>query len=145
MSAIERDITLGNDLSELSRLAEEVESFGEAAGLPPDGTFKLNLALDELATNVINHGGMDPGGMIRVRLALEDEVLIVEFEDEGQPFNPLETAAPDTACDMQEREIGGLGIHLTKKCMDELHYERRGDVNHLRMRRRIGANALDSC
>jgi anti-sigma regulatory factor (Ser/Thr protein kinase) len=145
MSEIERNITLGNDLSELSRLADEVESFGEAAGLPLDGTFKLNLALDELATNVINHGGMASDGKIRVRLALEDEALIVEFEDEGQPFNPLEAEAPDTACGMQEREIGGLGIHLTKKCMDEMHYERRGRVNHLRMRRRIGDNALDSC
>jgi anti-sigma regulatory factor (Ser/Thr protein kinase) len=138
MSGIVNEFTLANDISELSKLAEEVERFGEEARLPAAGVFKLNLALDELVTNAIKYGGMSRDGCIWIKLAREGDALVVELKDSGRPFNPLEAEAPDTECGMHQRNVGGLGIHLTRKYMDEMHYERRGGENYLRMRRLLG-------
>jgi anti-sigma regulatory factor (Ser/Thr protein kinase) len=135
MSGIVKEFTLANEISALSNLTEQVERFGEEAGLPMSGVFKLNLVLDELVTNVIKYGGMAPEEGVWIRLAREGNSLVVEIKDTGRPFNPLEAEAPDTDCEMYERDIGGLGIHLTRKCMDEMHYERREGENYLRMRR----------
>ncbi|MFW5836769.1 MAG: ATP-binding protein [Desulfovibrionaceae bacterium] len=145
MSAIVNEFSLKNDLGELSRLAGEVESFGEEAGLPLPGVFKLNLALDELITNIVNHGGMEASGTIDVRLSMENGLLTVEIEDQGRPFNPMQAETPDTECDMHEREVGGLGIHLTRQCMEEMHYERRGGANYLRLQRRVEQEPSKNC
>ena len=58
---------------------------------------------------------------------------MITFVDRGMPFNPLDNKDPDTSLSAEERQIGGLGIFLVKKTMDEMRYERRGDENVLRI------------
>ena len=131
--------TLVNQLSEVKRLSRLVEAFGEAEGLGPEAVFSLNLALDEVVTNVIRYAHDDDGRQhpIVVRLALEQDVLTAQVEDDGRAFNPLEVPAPDIGASIDERPIGGLGIHLVRSVMNSVEYRREDGRNVLTMKKKL--------
>lgn len=123
----ELSLSLKNDLGEIRRLAERVETFGDEAGLPMKTVFNLNLALDELLTNTMSYGGAQA---VEVRLRLSPGRLEVVLEDDGIPFDPFRQAAePDLDLGIDERPIGGLGVHFVKKLMSGTGYVREGDRN----------------
>lgn len=132
-------VTLVNQLSEVERLSRLVETFGEAEGLGPEVVFSVNLALDEVVTNVIRYAHDDDGLQhpIVVRLALEQDVLTAQVEDDGRAFNPLEAPAPDTGASIDERPIGGLGIHLVRSVMNSVEYRREDGRNVLTMKKKL--------
>jgi anti-sigma regulatory factor (Ser/Thr protein kinase) len=132
-------LTLVNQLSEVSKLAGFVEAFGAAEGLAPEAIFNLNLALDEVVTNVIRYAHDDDGREhpIVVRLSLERGVLTAEVEDDGRAFNPLEKPAPDLSANIDERPIGGLGIFLVRSVMSSVEYRREDGRNVLTMRKNL--------
>lgn len=135
------DLRLANDLAEIPRLAETVEEFFDAQGLPPKLAFNFNLALDELLTNVISYA-FEPGTAheIAVRLTVADGQVTAELEDDGPAFDPLtEAQAPVLDGDIDDRPIGGLGIHFVKTMMDDVRYERHGDRNRLTLSKRADA------
>ncbi|HEY0835980.1 MAG TPA: ATP-binding protein [Azospirillum sp.] len=135
------DLRLANDLAEIPRLAETVEGFFDEHGLPPKLAFAFNLALDELLTNVISYA-FAPGTTheIAVRLAVADGQVTAELEDDGPAFDPLTDArAPVLDGDIDDRPIGGLGIHFVKTMMDRVDYERRDGRNRLTMSKRADA------
>jgi anti-sigma regulatory factor (Ser/Thr protein kinase) len=133
----EISLQLKNDLAELERLNEAVTDFGAAAGLPEKILFDINLALEEIVTNVISYGyGDSADHRIGIRLRLRQEELTAEVEDDGRPFNPLESPEPDFAKPLEERPIGGLGIHLVRKVMSGLEYRREGGKNLLVMKKK---------
>ncbi|UCE64463.1 MAG: ATP-binding protein, partial [Nitrospirota bacterium] len=114
-------ITLSNHLSELERLHQILCQFGKEKGLPKNVTNTVNLALEEIVTNVIEHGYEDKDEhFIRIRIFIQDGQVIAEVEDDGQPFNPLQSPDPDTSQPIEARPIGGLGIYLTRNVMDTL-------------------------
>ena len=131
--------TLVNQLSEVKRLSRLVEAFGEAEGLGPEAVFSLNLALDEVVTNVIRYAHEDDSRQhpIVVRLALEQDVLTAQVEDDGRAFNPLEVPAPDIGASIDERPIGGLGIHLVRSVMNSVEYRREDGRNVLTMKKKL--------
>lgn len=133
------EFSLKNDLAEIQLLAEAVELFGEEKGLSPKVLFQVNLALDELLTNTISYGYPEGGEhALLVRFTLEEEKdLLIEIRDNGFPFNPLEREEPDINQDIDERPIGGLGIHLVRQMMDEIEYRWEDDHNVLVMRKHI--------
>jgi serine/threonine-protein kinase RsbW len=131
-------VTLVNQLSEVARLSRLVEAFGEAEGLGPEAVFSMNLALDEVVTNVIRYAHDDGRRHpIVVRLALEQGVLTAQVEDDGRAFNPLEAPAPDTGASIDERPIGGLGIHLVRSVMNSVEYRREDGRNVLTMKKKL--------
>ncbi len=131
-------ITLTNALSELERVGSLIETFGEAHGVPTRARFELQLALDEVLTNVISYAFADAGPhTIIVRFAASNGEVVIEVEDDGRPFNPLDVPTPDVAQSIEERPIGGLGIHLVRRVTDGLEYYREGDKNRLVMRKAI--------
>ena len=132
-------LTLLNQLSEVSKIGEFVEAFGDAEGLAPEVVFNLNLALDEVVTNVIRYAHDDDGREhpIIVRLALEHGVLTAEVEDDGRAFNPLEKPAPDLTANIDERPIGGLGIFLVRSVMSSVEYRREDGRNVLTMKKTL--------
>ena len=132
-------VTLVNQLSEVARLSRLVEAFGEAEGLGPEAVFSLNLALDEVVTNIIRYAHDDDGRQhpIVVRLALEQDVLTAQVEDDGRAFNPLEVPAPDIGASIDERPIGGLGIHLVRSVMNSVEYRREDGRNVLTMKKKL--------
>ncbi len=131
--------TFRNDLGELARLAAEIEAFGERAEMEMADIARLQLALDEIVTNIINYAYPDGGRhQIDLRAAIENGVVEVRVEDQGQPFDPLRHAPPaDLDGEIDERSIGGLGVHLVREVMDEVEYVRIGPRNRLILRKRV--------
>jgi len=127
-------IVLVNDRAEIEPLGRLVEQFGGEHGLPPETVFHINLALDEIVTNVIAHGFEDcDRHEIVVRLTLDVDHVLVEVEDDGLPFNPLDAPTPNLDLDIEDRPVGGLGIHFVQSVMDGVEYCRRDGHNILRM------------
>lgn len=136
--------TLENKLFELKRLSRQVEAFAKKQKLPPKDIFEIHLCLEEHFTNIISHGYSDRDThWIEVTLSVEDEKFMVRVADDGIPFNPDKIPAPDIKCRLEEREIGGLGVHLIRHFMDTMAYRRCGDKNVLEMTKKIGRQAQD--
>lgn len=131
-----RTIELPPDLSSLERMAEFLGAFGADHGIPPGPLLHLNLALDELLTNAITHGGSTEP--IEVEVGLDGARLRAEIRDRGRRFDPLRDAPPpDLDSPLEERRVGGLGVHLIKKTMDSVDYEWTGDRNRVRIEKRL--------
>lgn len=126
-------------LRETGRLNEMVRRFGAWHGIPEDTIFVVSLSLDELVTNIVVHGGKrDPRvHEIVLRLRAEDGTVSAEIEDDGSPFNPLDVPAPNLDAKLQERDPGGLGIHLARSLMDQIRYSRVGRRNLLTLTKHV--------
>jgi serine/threonine-protein kinase RsbW len=130
------EVKLHKDLSELDRLHRTLTEFGGQHGLPDNVLHDLKLALEEIVTNIISYGYTDSREHeIRVRLGIEPAQVRVEVEDNGKPFNLLEAPEADTIKSVEDRAIGGLGIHLVRKLTDGLEYRRHEGKNLLVMRK----------
>ncbi len=117
-------------LSEVARVAAAFAEFAAAQRVPTEVRRSLQVVLDDLLANVVNHGlAGRAGGEATVDVAINGGELIVTISDNGPPFDPFARAAPDTTLSIEERQIGGLGIHLVRQMMDEVSYERREDRN----------------
>jgi len=131
-------VELKNQLSEIERLARIVDDFGRRHGIEAQIIYNMKLALDEILTNIISYAYDDAKEhIIVIRLSLDQEKWTVEVEDDGRLFNPLNAPEPDTKQLLGERPIGGLGIHLVRKLIDELEYRRQNDRNILVMRLKV--------
>ncbi|OQA07972.1 MAG: Phosphoserine phosphatase RsbU [Firmicutes bacterium ADurb.Bin373] len=132
---------LKNRLAEIEALALAVESFAAANNLPEQMVFQVNLCLDELLTNTISYGFPQGGEHeITVEIVLQGGALVITTHDGGLAFNPLERAEADTSQGIEERPVGGLGIHLVRNMMDEIEYRRESGQNVLVMKKLIKKN-----
>ncbi len=123
-------ITIGAVPGEVARVNTALAEFAEAHALPASIRRSMSVALDELLTNTISYGfeGRD-GGEVTVEAELRADRLSVTLTDDGKPFDPFATAAPDISLSVEKRAIGGLGLHLVRRLMDEVSYQRRADRN----------------
>lgn len=125
---------LTNEMTEIDRFGQLLEEFGERNDLPQKLVFQLTLAFDELLTNTISYGFPNGGRhTIRASVRLEEERLVAEIIDGGIAFNPLDRETPDTTLSIEERKIGGLGVHFVRTFMDEIEYRRDGGHNRITM------------
>ena len=133
-------LTLTSRLKDIERLATAVDAFGVEHELTDEVMFAVNLSLDEVVTNVISYAFSDAQEHpIVVRLSLDGEVLRAQVTDGGQPFNPLTVPTPDLDAPVEERRIGGLGLHIVREMMDDLEYRREGDKNVLTLTKHLTA------
>lgn len=143
MSESRLTLTLTSDVEELASVAEALEAFCRDHELPDEWAMELNLVLDETLTNTMFYGADEGEDRDRLRIKLEIEIndgaLIVRQEDNGKAFDPLQAPEVDTAAPLEDRMVGGLGIHLVRKLMDELAYARTGGSNVLTMKRNLPA------
>jgi serine/threonine-protein kinase RsbW len=131
---------LKSELSELKTLCRHLEDCGNVLELPQKCLFEINLGLDELFTNIISYGFEDElEHQIKFTLAKDRETLVVQVEDDGRPFNPLDVAGPEVSQDLDSINIGGLGIHLVKKMMDNINYQRIEGKNKLILKKCVAA------
>lgn len=138
----EMALTVRNDTAELVRLNTFLSEFWSENRLPEDLSMDVTLALEEVFLNVIQHGYSDAAEHeILVRLALETGAVALTVEDDGVPFNPLDLPPPDVNLPVEQRQIGGLGIHLVRRVMDGVEYFRVGGHNRLVMRKRLSGAA----
>lgn len=122
--------TIAPDPRQVAGVTSAFAEFAEAHQVPPAVRRSVSVALDELLSNIVAYGFSGvAGGEVTVQVDVRPDRLVVTLGDNGNPFNPLTMAPPDTTRPLAEREIGGLGIHLTRQMMDEVGYQRRGDRN----------------
>lgn len=119
-----------SSLEDLSRIGDFILESTRGSGLDQRERFHLMTAVDEACTNIIKYGGSTE---IEIRCIVEDELVEVQITDDGVAFNPLDAPTPDLRVPLEEREVGGLGIHFIRTLMTEVRYERRVGKNILSM------------
>ena len=128
------DLKVETRHEELQRIFETVEKLAEEEDWPPALTFKTNLVLEEFGLNIMNYGFDEGIHTFDVSLTSSPDTITIEFVDDGRPFNPLEDAnAPELDSAIQDRAIGGLGIHFVMEMTDDFQYRREDSKNHSTM------------
>lgn len=136
---------LKSDLEELKNLCRYCENFGQSIGLSKKFIFETNLALDELFTNIVSYSFSDhKEHFITINITKQRDMVTLRIEDDGLPFNPIKATPPDFGCDLEDIQIGGLGIHIIKRLMDEISYERSNGKNILTLKKAIGCTTPDT-
>lgn len=134
----ELQFTLKNRIAEIAALGERLGEFAAVHQLTPNVLHDLNLALEEAVTNIISHGYSDHREHeILVCIRVESGAVIAELKDDARPFNPLTVPEADATKPLDERTAGGLGIHLMRKLMDGIEYQRLEDGNLLIMKKNL--------
>ena len=119
------ETTIANRRDDLARVTRIVEDLAATHHLARDVVADVNVALDEVLTNILTYGYDDDEiHEIRVRLSLDQEVIEVEVEDDGRPYDPTALAPPDLSAPLRDRPVGGLGMHFVRNLMSEVTYAR---------------------
>jgi len=138
---VDRDrltLRLTNRLAEIPRSAALVEAFCARQGVASSAIFAINVSLEELLANTMSYGYADDREHeIVVQIWREDADLVVDIADDARGFDPTRVAPPDLGAPLDERPIGGLGIHLVRSMMDGMEYRHDGQQNRVRLRKRI--------
>lgn len=133
-----KTLILKNTEKELSSLAEFLEGLAKEWNLNPEILMNLNLVLEEAFVNVINYAYEDQlEHEITIHIQREQNTILMEVEDDGIPFNPLEGDEPDRSLPIKDRPVGGLGIFLIKQLMTEVKYKRNLQKNTLLLRKEL--------
>ncbi len=141
---LQRDLSLPNDVEQVPRLAAFVEEVCETVGFDMSTTMSLNLALEEAVVNVMDYAyPMGTVGEINVSANCNVERLKFTITDWGIPFDPTAKQEVDTTLSLEERPVGGLGIHLVRQIMDSINYERVNNKNVLTLRKYLAGFALN--
>ncbi len=126
--------TLLDGASGLSALLDTLEGELSERGVPMAAASSVLIAADEVISNAVNHGGANVA--VEVAGQVGDGRVTVRVTDDGEAFDPLAAAPPDTTLAIEDRDIGGLGIHLVRKLMDDVDYARLGKHNRLQFSKR---------
>ena len=119
-------------LEDLTSVATEVGSYLESAGIGGRAAYVANLALEELGTNILKYGYDDTAvHEILLRMEVQPGMVRLMLEDDGHPFNPLDLLEPDIHLPAEERVPGGLGIHLVRRMVDRMEYQRCDGLNRV--------------
>ena len=138
MSSIDRsELVVPAVLESIEQVSVYLESILEEAGLDMLEAARIQLAVEEAVTNVINHGYGGKDGEILITSDIESSQVIITITDTGQLFDPTQIPSPDISADLEHRNIGGLGVHLIRSVMDDVKYIREGEKNRLTMIKRF--------
>lgn len=135
MKELNVDATIENVEKVTSFVNEELER----CGCTIKAKMQIDIAIDELFSNIARYAYNPDVGPATVRFEVVDEPLsvVITFIDNGVPYNPLEKADPDVTLSAEDREEGGLGIFIVKKSMDEITYEFKDGQNILKVKKNI--------
>ena len=125
-------LTRAAELESLSVFREFISDCCNRHNVPDETVFELKLAVDEACTNVIEHGyqGMDPGSII-LSFRVEPDRVLVQITDFGHVFEPASAPQPDLEAALEDRPLGGMGLYLIYKTMDNIDYQSSEDGNTL--------------
>lgn len=131
-------ITIINNIDQLPTLAEQIEQIADEWELGPMLAMNMNLVIEEAITNVIFYAFSDQENhQIDIDFNLNDSILKLVITDDGTPFDPTQKGDPDTTLSVEDRQIGGLGIFLIRKIMNEVKYKRKNNKNILTLTKSI--------
>ncbi|MEO3389458.1 ATP-binding protein [Mesorhizobium sp. CAU 1741] len=134
---------VANDANAIPVFLADMADFLARRDINEDHVAGLDVAMDELLSNTVSYAFADGSAHeIVVDLSLESGDLEIELRDDGSPFDPLRVPPPDLSGDVEDREIGGLGMHFVRTVMDDIAYGRRDGWNVLMMRKRIADGSV---
>ena len=133
------EITLPATIENVEKVTEFVNAELAKINCPAKAKAEIDIAIDELFSNIANYAYKHEIGKAKVRVEVKDnpKAIVVTFIDNGIPFNPLEKADPNVSLSADERNIGGLGIYIVKKTMDKVEYEYKDNQNILTITKNI--------
>ena len=132
-----KEITLDATVDNIEKVTEFVNEQLEECGCPMKIQMQIDIAIDELFSNIAHyayHPEVGPA-TVRVEVLKEQPAVVITFLDNGVPYDPLKKEDPDVTLSAQERTTGGLGIFLVKKSMDDILYEYKDGQNILKIRK----------
>ena len=126
-----KEITVDATIDNVQTITDFVDERLEEMNCPVKAQMQLNIVIDELCSNVARYAYSDKTGKVTVSVDSVDKPMKVwlTFIDEGVPYNPLAKEDPDITLSAEERKIGGLGIYMVKKMMDDFRYEYKDGKN----------------
>jgi anti-sigma regulatory factor (Ser/Thr protein kinase) len=117
-----RELSVRGTAADLSRIANFIEATCEAAHINQAARFDLNLAVEEACCNIIEHAYENKGGTFSICFETRCRDVIITLQDRGRPFDPSSVVTPDLDTALEDRPIGGFGLHLMRKLMDEVRF-----------------------
>ena len=134
-----KELTIAAKVENIEAVTNFVNEQLEALDCPMKAQMQIDIAIDELFGNIALYAYNPEIGQATVRVEVTEDPLavVITFIDNGVPYDPLAKADPDTTLSAEEREIGGLGIYMVKKCMDEITYDYKDGQNILKIKKRI--------
>ncbi|MGL5272959.1 MAG: ATP-binding protein [Phocaeicola sp.] len=133
-----KELIIMNEISEISRLEEFIETLGEELELDLPLVMSMNLALEEVVSNIILYAYPEKmGESISIKATSSNGILIFAISDSGVEFDPTVVPEADITLSADDREIGGLGIYLVRRIMDEVKYQRIDNKNVLTIKKEL--------
>ena len=134
-----KEITVDAMIENMNTVTAFVDDFLDQIACPMKSRIQINIVIDEIFGNICHYAYKDSVGAVTVRVESGNtpKAVFLTFTDNGIPYNPLDTEDPDITLSSEERKIGGLGIYLVKKNMDEMKYEYVNQQNILWMEKRL--------
>ena len=134
-----KELTVEAKTTNIEAVTDFVNEQLEALDCPMKAQMQIDIAIDELFGNIAHYAYNPEIGKATVRVeVIEDPLAVtITFIDKGVPYDPLAKADPDTTLSAEEREIGGLGIYMVKKSMDDITYEYKDGQNILAIKKKL--------
>jgi anti-sigma regulatory factor (Ser/Thr protein kinase) len=132
-----KEITLDATVVNITVITKYIDDILESIGCTLDTQYIIDIVVDELFGNIAKYAYVDDTGIVTVRFDYnkKSNLVTITFIDSGIPFNPLLKETPDLELSTEEREIGGLGIYMVKKCVDDIEYEYKDGKNILTVKK----------
>ena len=134
-----KELTIAATVDNIGTVTDFVNEELEALDCPVKAQMQIDIAIDELFGNIAHYAYHPEVGNATVRVEVTEEPLtvIVTFIDGGVPYDPLKAAEPDIILSAEDRQLGGLGIYMVKKSMDEITYEYKDEKNILSIKKKL--------
>lgn len=124
-------ITLEASLKNLEMISSFLHKWAEKASLSTHSENELLLAVEEVYVNIVEYAYPESLGKVTIDCRIDEDSLILKIKDEGIPFNPLQLPEPLFVSCLKERKVGGLGVFLMRRFVDNVKYEKQGKYNVL--------------
>ena len=125
-------------LDVIPAMVEFVSATAESFGVHPKRIMHLELAVEEATANICSYAYEIPPGEVIVQITREPEMFRIKLIDSGVPFDPMAMETPDIKAELESRQVGGLGVFLIRRMLDDVHYSRSGAQNILSLAVRYG-------
>lgn len=134
-----KELTIAATVENIGTVTDFVNEHLESYDCPMKAQMQIDIAIDELFGNIAHYAYNPETGDATVRVEVVEDPLsvIITFIDNGMPYDPLAQSDPDITLSAEEREIGGLGIYMVKKTMDDITYEYKDGQNILKIKKKI--------
>ena len=134
-----KEITVNADLQNLDDVTDFIDDELEQSGVELAMQTRINVVIDEIFSNIVNYAYKDGQGDVTVSVEVSEDprAIVLIFTDSGIPYDPLSAEEPDITLSAEDRKIGGLGIFIVKKIMDEISHVYENGRNILQMRKNL--------